>query len=396
MFIVLLGMGWYVYRIMEFGEEISILQQENSDKKIFDESEKIAESYQNIYENAVKKNTLDTVETIQEIVDFLGQSGYVAVDNDHEINMVNEERMEDFCRQAEQGEDASLMLLAVRKKGGFIRYDFRAEKGTVHVTCSSLDWEEGQPVSDYKKEYTASSWSCTEKGWLFFEEYHPAGYDGDSGHTAIRVKPLADSLRELNRRYLEPVSYAANNMFLADWSENNYGELDFDDLYEPLYEMCYKKQFPYEFSYTPARYEVTKEEFEKVFQTYFHIDSRTLREKTDYLPEKSVYRYSPRGLYDMAGACTPFSEVVGSRENEDGTLTLQAEAVWPKRNLDQALVHEVTIRPLSGGSYQYVSNRVISNGDGAAGSWYTERLPVEEWETKVSDEPAKVNEIEIS
>ena len=49
------------------------------------------------------------------------------------------------------------------------------------------------------------------------------------------------------------------------------------------------------------------------------------------------------------------------------------EAVWPIENMDKAFSHEVVVRVLEDGGFQYVSNRVIPDEDNAEPTWYTER-----------------------
>ena len=51
-------------------------------------------------------------------------------------------------------------------------------------------------------------------------------------------------------------------------------------------------------------------------------------------------------------------EVVSVTENDDGTITLLVEAVWPKYRDDKAYIHEVTVRP-AGDNFKYVSNRIV-------------------------------------
>ena len=42
-------------------------------------------------------------------------------------------------------------------------------------------------------------------------------------------------VRELSRKYLLPISFERNNMFIVDWSEDDFGELNFYDMYDILY-----------------------------------------------------------------------------------------------------------------------------------------------------------------
>ncbi len=54
----------------------------------------------------------------------------------------------------------------------------------------------------------------------------------------------------------------------------------------------------------------------------------------------------------------------------DGTLQLTVDAIWQEERLDKAFTHEVTVRPRSGGGFEYVSNRVLSRAEGVDFSWY--------------------------
>ena len=58
---------------------------------------------------------------------------------------------------------------------------------------------------------------------------------GAEEHTALRVQPLDETYRELSRKYLLPISFEQNNMFIVDWSEEDFGDLNFYDMYDILY-----------------------------------------------------------------------------------------------------------------------------------------------------------------
>ena len=86
-----------------------------------------------------------------------------------------------------------------------------------------------------------------------------------------------------------PVGYRLNNMFLEDWSENDYGNLNFYDIFEPMYQMKYGKRLDVEFAFTGKTYDVPEEEFENVFLAFFQIDlpccgKRPPIRKQSYLP----------------------------------------------------------------------------------------------------------------
>ena len=123
-----------------------------------------------------------------------------------------------------------------------------------------------------------------------------------------------------------------------------------------------------------------KEEFESVIMKYFNIDSETLQSKTIYDSENLTYEYKPRGFEEVEYPEYPYSEVVGFTENNDGTITLTANVVFPYAGDSKVYAHEVVVRPLENGSVQYVSNRIIPSEDNYRETWNTPRLTAEEWE----------------
>lgn len=71
--------------------------------------------------------------------------------------------------------------------------------------------------------------------------------------------------------------------------------------------------------------------------------------------------------------------MTGYKELEDGTVQLTVEAVWEMEMLDCAMKSELVVRPMEGGSFQYVSNRVISREEQMTSFWYKPRLTEEAW-----------------
>lgn len=342
-----------------------------------DSSSQIAEIYRDIYERAAKEGSLGSLQTIQDIVDRLGTKGYCAIDreNENQLNLTHPEKIEEFCRLAEAGGEGEATIFSVIEDGGFIRFDLEAAQGEVFVTRSVLRWKGGMPEVDYVNRYPADEWEFTDNGYLFFRESVPQGYDGAQGYTAIRVSPLEETCREYNRKYILPVGYDANQMFLLDWTEENLDALDFDDLFAKLYALTFGRPLPYEQTIDGKSYLVPEEEYEKVILSHFRMDKETLRAYGNYRETDKAYEYRSRGFYDCAASPNnPYPEVVSCEEKEDGTWKLTVNAVWPKENLDKAFGHEVTIRLLEDGGFQYVSNRVIPDEGNVEFTWYTEKI----------------------
>lgn len=328
-------------------------------QEIMDESLEIAERYRDIYEAAEKNNALDALETQRQIVERIGEKGNAAVDRNNRINMTNYEDAESFCQSVQEKADAEVTLFSVMDEGGFLRYDMKTSKGSIFVTVSRLVWE---------------------KGYLFIEEYRPSGYDGAPGEVAFRVKPLDQNCRDYCEKYVYPVGYADNNLFITDWNEQDILEPDFYDLYEKLYYVKYGTNVPYE-PYEGAEYEVPAAEFEDVIQSYFNIGVEQIRENTMYRIESESYCYRPRGFREGELPYGPYPEVVACKEQPDGTLRLYIEGVWERKFTDRAVASELVVRPMENGGFQYVSNEVMFWNESLEFRWFTPRMTDEEWQS---------------
>ena len=342
-----------------------------------------------LYEKAEEENKLADLETIRSIVNRLGENGYSAVDSRNQINMTEPEKVVEFCEKVDAQEEAEITILEVSYLGGYVKYDLHTKDGNVDVVRSYYKYENGDIQREVTGSYQAEYWNYTEEGYLMFsgvwfsEELYVLTLSGAEEHTALRVQPLDETYRELSRKYLNPISFERNNMFIVDWSEEDFGDLNFYDMYDILYPKVNGQYAPYvadDNLSVSAVYQIPKEEFESVIMKYFNIDSETLQSKTIYDSENLTYEYKPRGFEEVEYPEYPYSEVVGFTENNDGTITLTANVVFPYAGDSKVYAHEVVVRPLENGRVQYVSNRIIPSEDNYRETWHTPRLTLEEWE----------------
>ena len=343
----------------------------------------------NLYEKAEEENKLADLETIRSIVNRLGENGYPAVDSRNQVNMTEAEQVLEFCEKVDAQEEAEITILEVSYLGGFVKYDLHTKDGNVDVVRSYYKYENGNMKREVTGNYQAEYWNYTEEGYLMFsgvwfsEELYVLTLSGAEEHTALRVLPLDETYRELSRKYLRPIGFEQNNMFIVDWSEEDFGDLNFYDMYDILYPKVNGQYVPYvadDNLSVSAVYQIPKEEFESVIMKYFNIDSEMLQSKTIYDSENSTYEYKPRGFEEVEYPEYPYSEVVGFTENNDGTITLIANVVFPYAGDSKVYAHEVVVRPLEDGEVQYVSNRIIPSEDNCRETWHTPRLTLEEWE----------------
>mgnify|MGYP007098664445 CR=1 FL=1 len=361
---------------------------ELTDQSLQLETEDIAVLFQNIYDNAEETESLGSLEMMKNIISYLGKSGYSAVDEKNQINMTEAEQVAEFCRSVELKKDGELRLIVAAYSGSFTVYDLKATDGKVDVVRNYYQYADGGLKNSNTVSYPAEGWQYTQEGYLLFEgsfqleSYYTLLLSDMSEHVALRVLPLDEKCRELNRKYLLPMGYGGNNMFLVQWSEADFGSLDFYDLFDKLYPAVYGQPIPYAAapnSGVGTVYQVPENIFESVIQEYIRIDSEKLRQETVYFPENSSYEYKPRGFYESEYSEIPYPEVTDYTENEDGTVTLRVNAVYPEENTSKAYTHEVTVRPLDEAHFQYISNRLIYPEDGYDAWWHPERLTQEQW-----------------
>ena len=366
--------------------EIAVQDQQQNVK---DNEDEIIEICSQLYKKASEENKIADLETVRIIVNQFGENGYPAVDSRNQVNMTEAEQVLEFCEKVDAQEEAEITILEVSYLGGFVKYDLHTKDGNVDVVRSYYKYENGNMKREVTGNYQAEYWNYTEEGYLMFsgvwfsEELYVLTLSGAEEHTALRVLPLDETYRELSRKYLRPIGFEQNNMFIVDWSEEDFGDLNFYDMYDILYPKVNGQYVPYvadDNLSVSAVYQIPKEEFESVIMKYFNIDSEMLQSKTIYDSEDSTYEYKPRGFEEVEYPEYPYSEVVGFTENNDGTITLIANVVFPYAGDSKVYAHEVVVRPLEDGEVQYVSNRIIPSEDNCRETWHTPRLTLEEWE----------------
>lgn len=376
--------------------EVSDIEMATSDNKLYPSSdsdytdaESIAAIYCDICDEAVETNTLGSLEVMQRIVSRLGENGYVAVDSENQIDMVRAEQAVEFCKALDKKENDKLTIIVIMQRG-FRKFDLKTEDGNVNIVRGYYQYDKNGCLQNTSTvSYPADRWEYTEEGYLLFEGSYFSDEDyiltlsDTPEHTALRILPLDETCRELNRKYVLPVGYGQNNMFLTDWSEEDFGDLNFYDIFDNFYPILYKQPVPYvadENLGVGAVFQIPEEIFENVIMTYFNISKEALRQETTYIPKKAAYEYRPRGFYETEYPDIPYPEVVDYTENQDGTITLIINAVYPNENTSKSYFHRTVIRPLNEDCFQYVSNQMILPEEDYDAWWHSNRLTEEEWE----------------
>lgn len=313
------------------------------------------------------------------VIAQLGQQGYVAVDYDNQIDMVNSAKLRTFLKRYETGEagNEKITVLRISKTGELSEYVFLNSNKDSNKSSNNEAGEGG--ITVYKRQYMYDGtdfnllmssiykpdvFRYTPEGYLMMEghwdsaQMYVLALAEEEEHVALRVDPMDTKLRELTAKYLLPVSYGGNNIFITSWSEEDYGGIDFYDVFESLYKNYYNRPLPYGLSDDMSSeniYSVPAKELEDLVREYFNVSTEELHTRLKYNIDTDCYLFSPRG-YDETDYCeVPYPEVYDYHE-EDGIITLEVNAVFAVDNTSKLFSHELKVREDADGKITYVSN----------------------------------------
>lgn len=343
--------------------------QKTEEERIEGRCREIVGMYEGAYRNAEIVGSEDqwnepklTQGSIDGIEQLLADGGLDVVDTNGEYPsyLTTGARFLDFWTQVGQGKDAQQEVITILDSGELSYCLFSYADGEAYLYLMTCSPEEETPVSYEKHE--VFDWELTEQGNFYYRIY-PAEDRHYDDYSMLRLNAPDPALWDMTARYIAPVGYVAVNLFLCDWSEDDPGELSFNDLFEALYYAQRGERFStVGCTYLPDRfcYEIPAAEFEEILLPYFAVDLESFRELAQYDAQTDSYPWRPLETNDYTQlwfyGAEP--EVTACRDNPDGTVTLTVEARSGDLKLDCLFAHEVTIRLLENGQFQYVGNQV--------------------------------------
>ena len=198
---------------------------------------------------------------------------------------------------------------------------------------------------------------------VFYYRCYPADDPHYIDYSSFRLTPVNRELYDLTMRYIHPVGYRMVNLFLCDWQEGSWGALSINDTFEYLYELQSGTAFPwqeYPIDTQTGYAQIPAALFEDTVLPFFSISREELRDKARYDSKTDSYPWRAVHGNDLTAwelpLCQP--EVTECRENPDGTLTLTVQVGCPDRKTNALFAHEVTVRPLNDGIFQYTGNQI--------------------------------------
>lgn len=334
----------------------------------------IADEYKEIM-TKVRQSTLEmradqkslSQEDIDEIEMFLVRRGYPIINSDtkYPSYLENSEGFYDFWKSVSENKEAEQKVFRITETGGLICSYFQLIEGRKYYAMISIEWDgDNEPIYSTMEYKEVIDWEMSDHDNFYYQIYSEDR--SIETYSVIKLKPMDQTLYDLTEKYILPIGYQSNNMFLCDWTSEDYGSLCFNDLFEYFYKIR-----NHHFFYV--------QEQERILEPYLHADIPQWLFEETLLPyfNISLEEFRKRCLFDSVNQVYPWQEVycgnvyyypnvepevIHYEANEDGTLTLIVNARCNSYKMDCLFSHEVVIRSLENGSYQYISNQITYRG----------------------------------
>lgn len=302
-------------------------------------------------------------EKIVQAAKKIGEDGCLVLYGEPYSCMENYEKFEMFLENLKLGNKGTEIIYEVLPKGGINRQKYIYDGNDLYVIAAHSEKNADKFALTYLTSNRIKRWRYTKKGWFAYElcvpEY-PEVTEMIDGSCLIRIRPMTVENRRMSDICVSKLPYQGNNLLCSNWDRNHMEDLDYNGLYEYLYEMKFGKKFqPLE-----NQDRISKEEFENLIMEYLPITEKELEIYAAFDQESQTYPWDRLGCFNNSPTFfgTSVPEVTGVRENEDGTLTLTVDAVCQMILCDDAMItHELTIRFLDDGSFQYLGNKILDN-----------------------------------
>lgn len=356
----------YIGGQIEKGYDLPVGDDEREEAEI--DCKKIMEFIADIYKGADKKETInDTLsdKVLYKIAERISETGSPVIVNTAYSNMENYEKFEKFLGSCVSGNCGTSVIYKIYSDGGIGREKYIYDGNEMYVVVSNFIWnDDGELVVSYISYARIKEWKYTDKGWFCYQfcvpEY-PEVTEIVDGSCLIRVMPMTDENREMSEKCVLGLAYQGNNILCSNWDSDHMESLDYNGMYEYLYEMKYREKFPSE-DYPDG---IPKDEFEGLIMDFFPVTSEEIQSYAVFDEGNQMYAWERLGCFNYMPTYfgTSLPEVTGIRKINDGTVTLTVDAVCSMILCDDAVItHELTVQFAEDGSFQYLGNKILYDG----------------------------------
>ena len=355
-----------VMEIQDKGYDLQI--DEKKKKEVVNDCEENMEAIRDIYSefNGIQEADQNVARQMMDrMKEIIKQNGNPVRGSDHYSVMENYQKMEMFLNAARQEEKDNVILYEIDIDGGITRKEYTYDGENMFVISAKMLWnDDTEPMLTYISLSKIKEWKYTEYGNFCYEVCVPEPPEVTEivdGSCIIRVRPLNEECLEYSEKYVGQLGYQGNNLLCSNWNIENMQDLDYNGIFEYLYNMKYGEKFSNETGVAG----VTADEFESVIMTYLPVTAEELKEWAVYDEQSNTYAWQRLGCGSYApthfGLSLP--EVIEIKYNEDGTVVLTINAVCDSVVCNDAVItHELTVKFQNDGSVHYVGNRILDNG----------------------------------
>lgn len=268
-----------------------------------------------------------------------------------------------FWEQAKAGQDCSVELVR-RKDAHALSYQkLSVERGKPYAQFLRCEQNvDGTVTASNFERFPVQDWQMTDAGNFYYRLF-PTGDKHSADYQLIRTVPPDSSHLAMLERYVLPIDYYYVNLLITDWSEPDFAGVSFNDLFDRLYALRFGSQpdaADYAQDETTGAFRIPSGEFERVVLPYFSVSAENLRALAGYDGQSDSYPWRPIRTNDMGLYDYPTTEpyITDVRENPDGTMTLLLSCLSTDIPTDCIFSHELTVRTLPSGGFEYVSNHI--------------------------------------
>lgn len=221
-------------------------------------------------------------------------------------------------------------------------------------------------------------WSFTEKGNFLYQldkEYE----NHEDWHFLVRGQPCPEEWMQLAQRWVEPVGYNLNNLFLEQWSGDDLSALALNDVFDGLYQLetggLYTASRPDPSLGAAGGGWVDAGAFEQLVCRYLPVQPEQLHELAGWDAQRNAYPWYewPMMHTGYLPACVP--DVRNVQVRADGALVLTVDAMDIQNMDDCVFTHQLVLR-LEDGRAVYLENTLLCGSPPA----YTPRAAVQRTE----------------
>lgn len=302
---------------------------------------------------------------IRKIYDFLKKENACISDEQGYFDLENKDVFDCFWNQYIHKEECSLTYYKILQTGSIERMDYYYHDERLYVIDSLLIIDGNTAVVEeiYGKEIIEAHYDEYGYFWYKIAISDVMKSFGIVEYECLKIKPVGEVNREYMRKYIGTIDYQCSNIFTKDWDNKSIDIVDFNDLYEYLYEIEYDSPFYGENtinSLTPFVKEIPEKDFEKLIQKYFEIDA-------DHIKTHSIYNKKNKTYLWKEAYCIPskfetplfIPEVINIHKNKD-ELVLTVRVYGYEYGFSHGFVHKIHIKIQKNG-FKYIGNQIIKS-----------------------------------